>query len=68
MAINVSVQYYGGFLPDTTLLTQGYLLPLGDPFKYHVESLSISLLPCVMLYYIASVLYLFFCLVSLHGD
>ena len=24
MAINVSVQYYGGFLPDIILLTQGY--------------------------------------------
>ena len=24
MAINISVQYYGGLLPDITLLTQGY--------------------------------------------
>ena len=24
MAINVSVQYSGGFLPDITLLNQGY--------------------------------------------
>ena len=25
MVINISVQYNGGFLPDITLLTQGYL-------------------------------------------
>ena len=24
MVINISVQYNGGFLPDITLLTQGY--------------------------------------------
>ena len=29
MAINVSVQYYGGFLPDIILLTLCY-------YKYHV--------------------------------
>ena len=29
MAINVSVQYDGGFLPDIILLTQGYTI--GEP-------------------------------------
>ena len=67
MVINVSVQYIGGFLPDIILLTQGY---------YHwgtrlntmywswlcIYSLcsSILLLPCVMVYYIVSVLILLF--------
>ena len=41
MAINISVQYNGGFLPDIILLTQG-LLPSGNPFKYHVETLSLQ--------------------------
>ena len=37
MVINISVQYNGGFLPDIIQLTQGYwLLPLGNPVKYHV--------------------------------
>ena len=32
MAINVSVQYTGGFLPDIILLTQGYYIR-GTHFK-----------------------------------
>ena len=44
MAINISVQYNDGLLPDITLLTQGYyLIPSsGNPFKYHVEALSLQ--------------------------
>ena len=37
MVINIiSVQYNGGLLLDIILLTQIRLLPLGNPFKYHV--------------------------------
>ena len=39
MVINISVQYSGGLLLDIILLTQGYLLPVGKPFKYHVVAL-----------------------------
>ena len=39
MVINISVHYSGGLLPDIILLTQGYLLPVGNPFKYHVVAL-----------------------------
>ena len=40
MVINISVQYNCGFLPDIILLTQGYyLVPLGNPVKYHVVAL-----------------------------
>ena len=35
MAINISVQYNGGLLPDIILLAQVW-----NPFKYHVETLS----------------------------
>ena len=63
MVINISAKYNGGFLPDIIRLTQGY---------YHWETWlntmqwlciyslcnSISLLPCVMVYYIVSVLFL----------
>ena len=31
MAINVSVQYNGGLLPDIILLTQGYYYTIGEP-------------------------------------
>ena len=41
-----------------------WLLPLGNPFKYHVLIAhvirSILLLPCVMVYYVVSVLFLMF--------
>ena len=40
MAINVSVQYDGGFLPDIILLTQCYY----HPFKCHEEVLYFQLL------------------------
>ena len=36
MAINVSVQYNGGLLPDIILLDP-MLLPSGNPFKCHEE-------------------------------
>ena len=45
MAIEISVQYNVGLLPDIILLTQR-LLPSGNPFKYHVEVLSLQLLFC----------------------
>ena len=38
MAINVSVQYDGGFLPDI-ILFDPMLLPSGNPFKCHEEVL-----------------------------
>ena len=38
MAVYVSVQHNGGFLPGTILLTP-MLLPSGNPFKYHEEAL-----------------------------
>ena len=41
MAINVSVQYDGGFLPFTVDPT---LLPSGNPFKCHEEVLYFQLL------------------------
>ena len=40
MAINISVQYNGGLLPDI-ILVDSRLLPSGNPFKYHVEALSL---------------------------
>ena len=42
MAINISVQYNGGLLPDIILLTQGYYHRGKNPFKYHVEALSLQ--------------------------
>ena len=47
MAINVSVQYNGGFLPDIILLTQCYYIPSGNPFKCpeHVLSSQPMILP-----------------------
>ena len=40
MEINVSVQYNGGFLLDTILLTRcGYI---GEPVSYHEEVLSLQ--------------------------
>ena len=44
MAINVSVQYDGGFLPDIILLVDPMLLPSGNPFKCHEEVLYFQLL------------------------
>ena len=36
MAINVSVQYNGGLLPDIILLDPMFR-PLGNPFKFHED-------------------------------
>ena len=72
MVIYIFVQYNGGFLPDITLLTQGYYhcgTRLNTMYWLFIYSPcnSILLLPCVMVYYIVSVLFTVF-LVSLHGD
>ena len=41
MAINISVQYNGGFLPDIRYYTvDPRLLPSENTFKYHVVALS----------------------------
>ena len=74
MAINISVQYNGGLLPDSILLTQPRLLQSGNPFKYNADTLSLQ----PMKHYIITtmldlVLHCFcfvfaFCLVSLDGD
>ena len=42
MAINVSVQYNGGFLSDIPYTVDPMLLPLGDPIKCHEEVLSLQ--------------------------
>ena len=61
MAINISVQYYGGgVLPDMILLTQDYhrgtrLNTMKWLWLYSLCD-SILLLPCMIMYYIASVL------------
>ena len=75
MAINVSVQYNGGFLPDIILLTQGYYhrgtglnTMLWLCIIYSLLCNSILLLPCAMVYYIVSVLCLLFFWCPLHGD
>ena len=44
MAINVSVQYDGGLLPDIILLTQCYYHRGRNPFKCHEEVLYFQLL------------------------
>ena len=65
MVINISVQYNGGFLPDIILLTQGYYhwgtrLNTMQWLCIYILCNSILLLPCVMVYYIVSVLFLLF--------
>ena len=42
MAINVSVQYNGGLLPDIILLTQCYYHRGTNPFKCHEDVLSLQ--------------------------
>ena len=42
MAINVSIQYNGGFLPDIIMLTQCYYHRGTNPFKYHEEVLYLQ--------------------------
>ena len=65
MVINISVQYNGGLLPDIILLIQGYYhrgTRLNTMLRLCIYSLcnSILLLPCMMVYYIASVLFVLF--------
>ena len=65
MAINISVQCKGGFLPHLILLTQGYYqwgTRLNTMQWLCIYSLcnNILLLPCVMVYYIVSGLFLLF--------
>ena len=45
MAVIVSVLYNGRFLPDIILLTQGYLLPLGNPLHLNVMKEVLFLQP-----------------------
>ena len=80
MAINVSVQYYGGFLPDIILLiinSEPRLLPSGNPLNtiwMYVETLSLQLTKQYIITTMFDVVlncfcFVFaFCLVSLHGD
>ena len=42
MAINVSIQYNGGLLPDIILLTQSMLSPSGNLFECHEEVLYLQ--------------------------
>ena len=63
MAINVSVQYNGGLLPDIIPLTQGYYhrgIRFNAMERFCLCSLrnSILYLPCLIMYYIVSVLFL----------
>ena len=44
MAIDVSVQYNGGRLPDIILLVDPMLLPSGNSFKCHKEVLYLQLM------------------------
>ena len=67
MVINICVQYNGGLLPDIILLTHGYYhwgtrlntMCSGFVFITYVIR-SILLLPCVMVYYVVSVLFSMF--------
>ena len=92
MAINVIVQYNGGFLSDILLLTQAHIFVYGSMAllsyiittlltMYYIvfcfvmlggsvtayETVYILLLPCWMLYYIVTVLFLLL-LWCLHGN
>ena len=72
MAINISVQYNSGLLPDILLLTQGNYhrrTRLNTMYWLCLHSLCnsiILLLPCLMMYYHVFVFAVF--LVSLHDD
>ena len=73
MAVNISVQYNGGLLPDSIMLTQGDYYRGGNLVKYHIEA---WLLQPMKQYNIITTrfddvvhLFLFcFCPVYLHGD
>ena len=66
MVINISVQYNDGFLPDIILLTQVYyhrgtcLNTMEWLCLYSLCNNSVLLLPCSMVHYIVSVLFLLF--------
>ena len=65
MVIDISVQYNGGLLPDIILLTQCYFhrgTRLNAMKRFCIYSLCniLLLLPCVMVYYIVSGLFLLF--------
>ena len=65
MGINISVQCNGGFLRDIILLTQGYYhwgTQINTMKWLCIYNLcnSILLLPCLMVYYIVSGLFLLF--------
>ena len=52
MAINISVQYNGGFLPDIILSTQGYYhYSLGNPVKHHICSGFVFTAYVIVYYY-----------------
>ena len=64
MAINVSVQYDGGLLPDIILSVDPTLLPSGNPFKYQVPGsgfVFIAYVTAVYYYYhvLCTTLFLF---------
>ena len=75
MVINISVRYSGGLLPDI-ITVDPRLLPVGNPFKYHVPGSGFVFIAFVM--YITTTMCdgvlhcLWFAfnvfLVSLHGD
>ena len=61
MAINISVQFNGGLLPDIILLTKGYHhrgTRLNAMKRFCLYSVRNSILPCLIMYYIVSVLFL----------
>ena len=68
MVINISVHYNGGLLPDIILImTQGYFhrgtrlnTTLGLCLYSLLCNSIVVLLPCLMMYYIVSVLFLLF--------
>ena len=70
MAINISVQYNGGLLPDIILLTQGWepvQIPCRDSFFTVHETIYYHYPMCDGVLH--SFCFVFaFCLVSLHGD
>ena len=61
MAIDMSLGYY---YQETHVNTMYYVEVLSlQPMKQYIIATM-----CLMMYYIVSVLFLLFCLVSLHGD
>ena len=63
MAIDISAQDNGGLLPDIKLLSQGYYhrgTRINTSGCLYSLCNSILLIPCLMMYYIVSVLFLMF--------